>query len=156
MAYDDTHKRPHNCLVHPEDLQDASGVSYAFTINPRNTINYNNLKSFRKAYLEFVEDFQAKMIKIKSIKYSLNIESSSNGKLHFHGYLEILNPVDFYFRDLRSLEDVGSYLIKPIDKPDVWAEYIDKQASFWEKIKDKYIIPVHFMNDTKIIYTPLN
>lgn len=154
MAYDEHNKRPHNCMVHPEDCILDPNAKYAFTINPRNTINYNNLRGFRKAYLEFIEDIQSKLCKYKSFKYELNIESSSNGKLHFHGYLQITNPVEFYFKDLRSLEDIGAYLIKPIDKPEVWAEYIAKQAEFWGKIKEKFIIPVHLVNETKIEYTP--
>ena len=63
------------------------------------------------------------------------MESSSTGRMHFHGIIKIRDIGRFLMTDLRSIGAAGTYEIDTLnDTPEIWYEYCLKQYHIWNDI----------------------
>lgn len=121
----------HKCI--PLEEMKPGGL-YTLTFNPEeqplverfyniklNTLSgWSNLNEERLTTLRYAE-------------IDIVTEISSKGRLHYHGYIYILDPVNFIFYDLRKLKHYGTYEIDHINNEDVWRTYVYKQQEYMEK-----------------------
>lgn len=111
-----------------EDCVD--GRIYAFTFSPDDSGQYwheekADLRMIR--FLDYYNTFFCKHLDDVS-RYFLRIEISPQGRLHFHGYLQILNKLRFYLVVIRNLKGEGIFEIDTIESIKKWNEYITKQG----------------------------
>jgi len=96
---------------------------YAITLSPDDSWQYFCQED---RLTKFVKTFTNLYYKIKSTNYIYTvIEISSNGRLHVHGHIRILNKKMFYLDHLHLLQTFGSCYIE--DPPEKWDEYMKKQ-----------------------------
>lgn len=115
-------------------LEDAKlDTPYAFSFNPEHQTNLYDKKSdsFQYTYaLVKMDQYMKKMlVKLKASAYLMYQELSPLGRIHYHGYIQILNIVDFFVYDVPLLKSYGTFCIKPIDDAALWAEYVRKQQA---------------------------
>lgn len=138
----------HKCIS-PEDV--IVNTEYAFTFNPSFTpYGSGNRIHLSTYYNELVDVF-------KSLKYCqirLYHEISSKGKFHLHGYIKIIDVMDFYILDLPILRKEGTYEIDVINDDDVWKKYVLKGLHIMEPYCKKHKMPYELCNydGYKILY----
>jgi len=125
-------KHPHVTLD-PEDINPT--CFYAFSINPEQ--NYDDMKNSN--YLKRDECTTEYLIKwfthgLTNFDYILFPEVK-NGRIHFHGYIKIINPLDFELFVLPIWKSISTYCIKKIDDEKVWFDYCTKQRKLWKEKK---------------------
>lgn len=126
-----TYDKPKHDIPKLEELE--TDVQYALTINPidqpRRLPNINEM---------LIEDWmfeqQTFLNSLVHIKYHLQLEISS--RFHFHGWIEITDPILFYIYDLPKIKEVATIVIKKCGKDNVWHEYVNKQR----KIVEPYLL----------------
>lgn len=126
-------KNPH-VTIDPEEID--VGTVYALSINPEQ--NYDDMKNSN--YLKRDECVAEYIVKwfthgLTLFDYILFPESK-NGRIHFHGYIKIKDPLDFELFVLPIWKSISTYCIKKIDDKKVWFEYCTKQRKLW--LKKKY------------------
>lgn len=115
---------PHKCIK--PDLAKIDTL-YTFSYNPKyqphqdmfGRMDINNLEQWEK-------DICKKLKSLKYCKFNLTLDISSGGRLHYHGYIKILNLVSFYFHDIHILQYEGTYEIDIITDPACWYNYVKK------------------------------
>ena len=133
--------KPRNISIKPEDI--ILNKQYAFSLNPNEQIGiscqkYVYFKRYVNTYHDWVNQ-QEKFIKtIKGAEIDVVIEVSQLGRLHFHGYIKIINPFLFYIKEIPLLKHHGTFVIKEIKEPEVWKEYLKKQSKIFKKVHHQY------------------
>lgn len=144
--------KPKYELMNIEDMK--VNEPYAFSLSPKKEFLYvpehKDTMSYIYAYLFKLKD-ALKVISSADFE-KINFELSKNGRPHVHGYIVVHDIVNFYGRDIRHLQDIGTYAIKEIgnkeddargwiENNNKWELYIHKQNHLYtESCKDINII----------------
>lgn len=120
-------KKPYSCVKFEEAIRD---IEYAFSFNP--VFQYEECIVATRL-VNVVNTLTKNLYNVlgNSCKYKLNIEISSQGRIHGHGTIIINNIVDFYLK-LPKLQVIGTYCIKIIDNKDEWTKYCVKSVKQFE------------------------
>lgn len=71
----------------------------------------------------------------------------TTGDIHYHGILQIVDPIKWIKHTIRALKRLGFILIKPIDNLDKWTKYYTKEENIARAIVgDGITLPI-----TKVI-----
>lgn len=138
------------------------GVVYAITLNPSDRRMENTLKDMvndiqvqKTIQNNMLEEIKCFKRYIKHAKLELYPELSRNGRLHFHGYIIIYNPVLFVFRDMKYIEkNIANYEIDTIDPKtaDTYNIYVKKQLKLMtEVVNDEFNLPFMINTDKPIV-----
>lgn len=121
--------KPLHKMFKYEDCKER--YAYAITLSPDDSWQYFSQED---RLLKFKKTFENMYYKIKSTNYIYTvIEISSNGRLHLHGHIRILNKKMFYLNHLHLLQTFGSCYIE--EPPDKWDEYLIKQKGDFGEVK---------------------
>lgn len=124
MSFD--HKR--NLNLKYEDMEDD--YRYSITLNPEDAYQFwdmpDRLALFEKHHLNHLKKL-AIHDRINVCVFDLHLELSPAGRLHYHGYLRMLNKKTFYLYTLHKLAKQYQYEIDVINDPQVWDDYVNKQ-----------------------------
>jgi len=103
-----------------------NGTTYALTYAPSDRFQYwNNHTDRWKAFEIGIRTYMLSILGTTRIKY--RIELSPSGRLHLHGYITVLDKMEFYLYTISKLEEHGTIVIKEIKDDVVWQEYCEKQ-----------------------------
>lgn len=117
--------KPKNIFLKPENI--FIDAVYAFNHNPEAQPKIGKLNSVK----EWFDTMELLFTKVcNHSKFKLNVEISSTGRYHFHGYISVVDIIGFYTKDVKSLIQSGTSIMKVIDKESDWEEYIWKQKGF--------------------------
>lgn len=119
--------KPANIMLKPEEV--VLGTEYAFTLNPVAQPQIGKLNSFKEWYDLFEHVFRDCCI---ASEYRLYIEISPMGRFHFHGKIKIINIMNFYIYDVKTLTNDSTCVIKVMEDPDEWETYYLKQQQFMQ------------------------
>lgn len=112
---------------------------YTFSFNPEEQPLF---EKFYKMKLNNLKDWSQQMYNILiSLKYAeveCVLECSRQGRLHYHGWIMIKDPIEFYLKDLKKLKHYGTYEIDYIKDDEVWSTYVYKQMKHMKSFCDKY------------------
>ncbi len=131
-----THYKPKHLLP---KLEVVTQEVYTFNISPS--------KQFKKDRLQ--EQIHH-LVKILSYhKYNKHIfnahlypELSPFGRFHWHGRIQILEPLEFYLLIVPKLLERATVVIKPIEHNDIWHTYETKQLNLWKKLYPNQKLPI--------------
>lgn len=121
--------KPANVFLKLEDIE--IGKAYAFSYNPSAQPIPSKVNSIKEWFDIEYNVFQSVL---QYCEVNLYVEISPTGRFHFHGIIIIRNAVQFIIRDVQHLTGLGTSVIKEVDKPEVWAEYITKQQDRMQKL----------------------
>lgn len=116
----------HKCLS-PECIE--VGKKYTFSFNPIDQPERLNYKTKLGVLTEFGNKLSSLLGGLRYADVDIQLEISSSGRLHFHGYIVITALIDFYFFDIPELQRNGSYEIDYINDTSVWDKYVNKLKS---------------------------
>lgn len=119
----------------------------AFTIAPNDQHQYFKENSLHRIQM-FHTIVSEKIFQQLSpfADYRLFLEISKNGRLHYHGYIRILN-YGFFIKAVYELQQWCTYCIKKLAEKDEvnnrfstsgWVKYINKQNMFRDTIDPEY------------------
>lgn len=103
---------------------------YAITLNPEDSHQYwnsdNRIIEFNKYHKNYL---QKHLLRGNNNVFhmELRLEVSPQGRLHYHGILQIYRKLDFYIYVLHKLQMIYMYEIDTIKDLKVWGEYMSKQ-----------------------------
>lgn len=124
-------KQKYSCIK-PEDCE--VDKLYSFSLNPQEQPAIQNFYRIKlNTFKDWSDQIENKIKRLHYCQYSLCIEISSNGRLHYHGYIKIKDIAKFYMYDIKLLKDIGCYEVDHITDPSVWSTYVEKQKRFMEK-----------------------
>lgn len=136
-------KKKHSC-VKPEDM--VTFHRYSFSYNPEDQPDVQRFYCMK--LLEYESWFGRYYDIFDSLKYSsvrTFVEISSQGRIHFHGYIKINDIYQFFFHDMKKLKCYGTFEIDQITDPLKWDLYIKKQKHFMEEFCFKNHIIYNFI-----------
>lgn len=86
-------------------------------------------------------------------RYRLVFEYSPLGIMHYHGYIQIYDPLRWMDNDIGILKVLGHFCVKKIEDGEAWKKYINKQKLGYVlnsivEIDDSYINKI-IINETK-------
>lgn len=113
-----------NKFPKPEDLR--MDFCYTFTYNPEQQY-IGDIDRIKKA----VRAFKNKM-NFACLAYKVYLELSSNGRIHFHGYIKIKEIKEFYLFAVPAMCAHASTEMDTIEDDEVWYNYITKQFHIWQ------------------------
>lgn len=134
-----------------------TSTRYTFTLNPSDSFQY-----FGKVarYAKAIRAIQASLESLTYCEYELYPEVSKKGRIHFHGYIDIIEPARFQLYDVHILTKISIYEIDVLTDPDVWKAYIEKDKKemlrFAKSIKQPYKISNKIIPQTPDILLALN
>lgn len=100
-------------------------TQYAFTYAPSDRQQFWGEPNRFELFKGKISTWFMSVLKTTTIK--VRIELSPSGRLHLHGYITILDKMDFYLYLIPKLSDYGTIAIKPITDPFDWEAYCNKQ-----------------------------
>lgn len=110
---------------------------YAFSYNPQQQFE-DQVDRFCHFY-KYIEEL------FYSLKSTCNItlypEISKLGRLHVHGTIKILKPLEFYLHTIKTLMKHGTFEIDIINDDAKWQEYCTKQKTYLEAECKDYKLP---------------
>lgn len=115
-------KKPLNVFLKPEEVY--IGKLYAISVNPVAQPQIGRCLSFKEWYDSMEHLFRDVCI---ASEFRLYVEISPMGRFHFHGWMCVKNIMNFYIYDVKTLTREQTCVIKEIEDPEVWEEYILKQ-----------------------------
>lgn len=117
-------KKPKYGCPEPEYIKE--GQDYSFTMNP--LIQYFDDPIRRlKVFIE-TKKFLSKFTCIQGVLYN---EVSRNGRLHFHGTINIKSSYEFFVYCVPQLQAYCTYEIDELNHPEIWYKYCIKQSCIW-------------------------
>ena len=133
--------RPHKCPK-TEDLE--INVKYAFSYSPDGRLlgSTNNDHSSRLA--DTIKHVTRTMKKLSHCHVICALESSSSGRFHYHGTIEINNIGKFILNDMPLLQKDATYEIDTIKDMCVWETYVYKQRSIWATLIESMNLPLNY------------
>ncbi|AXH77558.1 MAG: putative replicase-associated protein [Cressdnaviricota sp.] len=137
-------KKPRNDIPSYEDM--LIGVRYAITINP-----CDKMQKFRDPLrlTSFLNEISKLLYHNNKIyRYTLYPELSPKGRLHYHGYITILDIDTFYLYSIPNLLKMSTIVIKPIkeESKEMWQNYCIKQSDFHSYILEHYMTITPLVN----------
>lgn len=121
-----------------------SAETYSFTVNP-NDANQNwtnRLNRFTTVIKKTIRNLDF----ILSAEYELYPEISKTGRIHYHGYITILDPMEFLLYDIRQLDKWSKYEIDTLTDNDVWPRYIKKDKETVQRYCKSKQLPYKLTN----------
>lgn len=108
-------KALHACIA-PEHLK--VNEKYAFSLN----------QSYDPEDLKTSIDHLYKMLNCcdSIAELVLYPEYSPIGRLHYHGYITIMDKYGFYSKDIHMIKKYGSFELDTIEHPNKWIKYCEK------------------------------
>lgn len=98
-------------------------TTYTLTLNPDDSHQFmGKIDRFRKC----IKKVLTKLSFIHHAHYTLTPEISKKGRIHFHGKLTVLHPVDFQLYDVISMMKWSIFEIDDLTHPTVWEAYVKK------------------------------
>ena len=138
-----------NLNIKYEDMKNDH--TYSITLNPENAYQFwdlpDRIETFKKHHINNLKKSSLKD-RINIFVLDIRLEFSPAGRLHFHGYIKILNKLKFYEYTLNKLTEQYQYEIDTIADHEVWETYINKQ-----ELDSKIQIGNDFKLMTKDFYT---
>lgn len=116
------------------------GITCAFTVNPE-----HQYFDFPDRLFMVLEDTQ-KALATEYAYYKFYTELSPTGRIHYHGWITIINPLRFYLGDVHRLTTFGTLSVKIIptlEDFDEWEIYCIKQAHIMTLYDKKGKILLH-------------
>lgn len=103
--------------------------SLALTISPPCRVNkYNSLKSIYYQDQYTIDSLLRKCSK----DYTIYPEQDINGRLHYHGVIQVSDMIKYHKNVLPGLKLIGFVKVKPITNLQKWLDYCKKE---WENTK---------------------
>lgn len=123
--------------IAPEDVKTDELLSFSY--NPEEqplfekfySMKLNNLKDWSRRQKDILTSLRYAEVEVV-------LECSRQGRLHYHGYIMIKDPIEFYLKDLKKLKHYGTYEIDTIQDYEKWSSYIYKQLKYMKGFCDKY------------------
>lgn len=150
-------KSTHAKQKSPKMEQYKLNTIYAVTLSPpdRRTmtgakmIKGNELETYKNLMDSINEDIQY-FKKLKYCSLELYTELSNNGRLHYHGYIQIKDILKFTYHDLHLLNQI-SYEIDTMSEDSCgiykYEQYVLKQKELWKPFIEyesmQYPIKIH-------------
>lgn len=129
------------------NMEDAKeNEPYAFSLSPPElTLTMKGTSSVYIAIHNWIVNLKQALIKVASADFEeIHFELSKKGRPHVHGYIIITDVLQFYAKDMKFLQAIGTYCIKKIGKSEspsdwlegdrAWIKYITKQDHLYKKI----------------------
>lgn len=117
--------------IKPEQI--CLGDEYSFSFNPEDQPIFDKWYNVKINGLKFFsEKNENVLVTLRFCEVRVQMEVSSKGRLHYHGYIRIENVPKFIIHDLAKLRHYGTYEIDIIKDKDIWRTYVDKQKHFME------------------------
>lgn len=120
-------------------------TDYAITINPCDKHQF-----FKDNHRigTFMEDIHRILYNSSKVyKYRLYLEVSPKGRLHWHGYIKIKDPIQFYLYSVPHMLALSTVVIKPIDDSEVWYNYCNKQLVLHTECLSNHFTKMPVTND---------
>lgn len=122
--------------IPPEEVNTTE--LYSFSFNPEEQPLFERFYSCK---LNNLKDWSQQQYNIlTSLKYAeveCVLECSRQGRLHWHGWIIIREPIDFYLKDIKKLKHYGTYEIDHIEDSEKWSNYVYKQMKHMKKFADR-------------------
>lgn len=119
---------------------------YSITINPSDKYQFwNNPKRLLRFHAKAIE-----MLPLDFIEGHLFLEISPNGRLHYHGYIRILDPLNFLLLHVKRLEEYSHYEIDTIQDISDWLAYCMKQQVKYPELYT-WKLNIGFLNQLRAI-----
>ena len=117
---------------------------YSFTLNPSSQFESQETRFslMYKTIENIFDDF------FNTIHVTLYPEISKLGRIHFHGYIQIIKPLDFYLHIIPKLMKVCTFEIDTYDGNSKWETYITKQKKYIEPECKNYNLPYPMTSTT--------
>lgn len=109
------------------------GDILAISIAPEDKYQFYDKEDRVETFKKYTRTHLTLMIKT-TCYLRLRTEVSPHGRLHYHGYVIIRDPLRFYLYTIPALEGSYTICIKPLTDEKVWEDYCQKQG-----IEDDYI-----------------
>jgi len=122
--------KPKNAVIKPECA--IKYGKYAFSFNPQDQPDIQRFYSVKLTAFE--SWFESYYDLFRSMKYCIIQcvpEISAGSRIHWHGYIKILDQFNFYLYEVKRLEHHGTIEIDTYN-PMEWDLYIKKQKDFVE------------------------
>jgi hypothetical protein len=114
-------KKAKNEIPNMEDID--CDTQYAFTLNPSDKHqHFGKTNRLSKCITELEV-----ILFHNSASYCLFPEISKKGRVHYHGYIKIHNPYNFFLNAIHYILNHGTIVIKKIEDEGKWEDYILKQ-----------------------------
>jgi len=112
---------------------------YSFSFNPQSQPLFERFYNVKLNTLSSWSNEQYEIFKnLKHCSVQICQESSSRGRLHFHGYIQIHNIIPFYLNTIKHLSHYGTYEIDEINDKDKWDTYVYKQQDIMKPYCEKH------------------
>lgn len=123
--------KPKHTSIAPEDI-DVNAI-YSLTINPKNQFEDVRNSRFKTRASDVMKVWNVLLELDSKDTFScvLYIESK-NGRVHFHGVLQIHDPLRFDIFVLPRWQGACTYEIDTIGDLEVWYKYCKKQQHLWK------------------------
>lgn len=118
--------------IPPEEIEKTKW--YSFSFNPMDQPERSNIGNIKLNTLSsWTHVIKDRFERLKHCHYKLYLESSSQGRLHYHGYIQITHPIEFAIDTTCTLRMMGTFEIDNIDDMEVWDKYVTKQEIIMRK-----------------------
>lgn len=128
--------QPHKCI--PIEEWDDDRL-YAISLNPKDDLQFFG-RSVDKRIMNSYLTLLHKAYIWKGIEHlKLFIETSSMGRLHWHGYIKVNNLEEFFLVTIPLMKKYGTFEIDHLNDKEKWETYCEKQVGLLN-------IPLEFSN----------
>lgn len=139
--------RPKCQFLKPEDV--VTGVFYAFTYNPEHQPSRQSPTGVKEWWRCIINNFEG----YDYCSLKLYLEISSQGRLHFHGYIMIKDIPKFYYDTVPDMVKHASIEMDTIKDTEVWEKYCRKQEEFiqpwiYEELYNGDVYPIPEFKNT--------
>jgi len=125
-----SYHKPMHSTIAPELID--PNLIYSLTINPScqldNTSHSSYLQRAEHICCQWAKHLDN--IKPESFRYLIYPETK-NGRIHFHGVIQIRQPLVFDVFVLPFWKNICTYEIDTIEDVDIWLSYMSKQNALW-------------------------
>lgn len=137
--------KPMYSTIAPEDIE--IGKLYCISINPENQCDNTKTNRYVDRSTDLLCQWTTFLTKENHDSFNCKLfMETKNGRLHFHGFLQITCPIKFDVLFLPKLKKISTYEIDTISDLKVWYDYCTKQSELWKNLKLPYRI-VNFVGD---------
>lgn len=140
----------------PEDVDPLK--LYTFNVNPENQFDDYKNSRYLTRYKDIAKQWSTTLSELASKSESFSTKlwmETKNGRIHFHGVIQIHNPLMFDIIVLPLLKSMCSYEIDSIGELDRWLEYCTKQHPLWRDSKIESFITIRLTNIDPLKRHPL-
>lgn len=125
---------------------------YAFSFNPASQpYEYQSNETIKGDIQIWTNCIISLLKSLRFCKVNIRPEISSNGRVHFHGTIHLLNIARFMLFDIPLIKDKGTFEIDTIKDPETWKTYYTKGEFYMLDYCKEEKIPYILTNDTKLV-----